>query len=70
MTVHEAMMVKANCDTEKDDCGECCLSGDIFLDVGELGTLRTSPCALLQGAEVAVLGIPFPLKVETPRAQG
>jgi len=70
MTVHEAMIVKAACDLDKDDCGECCLSGDMFLDVGELGTLRTSPCALLQGAEMAILGIPFPLKVEAPHDQG
>jgi len=70
MTVHEAMIVKAACDTEKDDCGACCLSGEMFLDLGELGKFLTSPCALLQGAELAVRDIPFPSKVEAPHDQG
>jgi hypothetical protein len=70
MTIHEAMIVKAGCDTEKDDCQGCCLSGDIFLDVGELGTFLTSPCALIQGAQMAVLSIPFPVQVGVPHAQG
>ena len=63
MTIHEALIVKAGCNLDKDDCGQCCLSGDILLDVGELGTYRTSPCALLQGAAWAVLNIPFPSRV-------
>jgi len=70
MTLQDATTIFATCDLSKDDCGTCCLLGDRLIDLGELGTFHTSPCALLQEAEQAVLGIPLPEEVEIPHAQG
>ena len=63
MTLHEALTIKAACDPDKDDCGQCSLSGEIWLDVGEIGHFKTTPCALLLGAEMAVLSLKSPILI-------
>jgi len=70
MTIHEALLVLATCDTEKDDCKECPLYASSPFMAPDGHTYLWSPCSMLESLKLVLSHRPFPLKVEAPHAQG
>ena len=70
MTIHEAMIVLAACDTTQDDCHECPLWPHFRYVDAEGLTREDRPCAMLGTLKVALALSPFPAKLQVPNVQG
>ena len=70
MTIHEALIVSAACDTDKDDCDKCPLYPELHWEDEERQVHHDSLCRMLERMKLALAHRPFPRKVEAPRAQG